>query len=275
MGRLEGQVAIVTGGGRGIGREICVAIAAEGASVAVMSRTEAQVDGTTQVIEAAGGTAMAAVADVTNLTEVQAVLRRIEASLGPTDILVNNAGSNTVPGLLVEADPAKWWRDVTINLLGPFHMCRSVLPGMLQRGQGRIINMMGAGTADTYAYLSAYGSSKAALMRLTETLDLEVCGSGISVFALDPGLVRTAMNEAHLQSGAYERLFPSVVDAFEQGLDSSPAMAALLAVEIASGRLDELHGRWLGAQEDLEQVLTEKDRILAQDLKTLRLREIT
>ena len=272
MARLQGQVAIVTGGSRGIGREMCLALAAEGARVAVVSRIEEKVLETAREIAAAGGAAVGISADVTDLAAVESMVGRVNSELGPVDLLVNNAGSNSTPAPTVDADPVAWWRDVTINLLGPFHTSRAVLPEMLRRGQGRVVNVMGAGTAEPYPYLSGYGSSKAALMRFTETLNLEVETSGVRVFALDPGLVRTEMNEAHLRSGTYQRLFPVAVAMFEQGLDSPPTMAAALAVEIASGRLDDFHGRWLGAQEDLEVVIADKDRTLADDLRTLRLR---
>jgi NAD(P)-dependent dehydrogenase (short-subunit alcohol dehydrogenase family) len=270
--RLEAQVAIVTGGGRGIGREVCLALAGDGARVAVVARTEDQVQQTAQEIAAADGGAVGIPTDVTDLAAVESMVDRVTSELGPVDLLVNNAGSNGAPAPTVEADPVAWWRDVTINLLGPFHTCRAVLPGMVRRGRGRIINVMGAGTAEPYAYLSGYGSSKAALMRFTETVDIEVHGHGVSAFALDPGLVRTEMNEALLRGGIAQRLFPEAVLAFEAGLDSPPTMAADLAVEIASGRLDDFHGRWLGAQEDLDAILADKDRTLAKNLRTLRLR---
>lgn len=275
MGRLRDQVAIVTGGGRGIGREICTAFAAEGARIAVMARTEEQVFETVRQIGDKGGVAIGVTADVTDLGAVESMVRRVESELGLAAILMNNAASNSTQGPATEAEPVAWWRDVTTNLLGPFHTCRTVLQGMLRRGRGRIINMVGAGTEGPFAYLSGYASSKAALMSLTETLDLEVRESGVKVFAMDPGLVRTAMNEAVIESGAMKRWFPRIHDMFEQGQDVPTTSAAALAVEIASGRLDELHGRLFGVDDNLEVVLAKKDRILAEDLKTLRIRELT
>ena len=202
------------------------------------------------------------------------MVKRVESELGPVAILVNNAGSNGIPGPLAEAEPVAWWRDVTINILGPFHTCRAVLPGMLERSEGRIINMTGAGRDAPRAYLSAYGSSKAALVRLTETLDLELRGSGVKAFSMSPGLVRTAMNEALITSGAMKRWFSDVLESFEHGRDVPPTMAAALAVEIASGRISELHGRTFAVTENLEEVLAQRDRILAEDLMTLSIRNL-
>ena len=222
MRRLEGQVAIVTGGGRGIGREICLAFGAEGARVAVVSRTREEVLETVRRVSERGGTALGIEADVTSLEAVESMVDRVVREMGPVDILMNNAGSNAAMGPVAEADPAAWWRDVTINLLGPFHTCRTVLRGMLSRGRGRIINMTGGGMAAPVSCLSGYGSSKAALMRFTETLDLEVREAGVLVFAMSPGLVRTEMNEALLRRGVLQRWGKRTSEMFEKGLDVPP-----------------------------------------------------
>ena len=151
MERLKNQVAIVTGGGRGIGGEIYAAFAAEGARVAVVSRSEEQIDQTVRRIAAAGGGAIGVAADVTVFASVESMVRRVERELGPVDILMNNAGSNFAIGPVSEVDPAAWWQEVTTNLLGAFHTCRAVLGGMLARGRGRIINMTGAGATSAPA----------------------------------------------------------------------------------------------------------------------------
>jgi NAD(P)-dependent dehydrogenase (short-subunit alcohol dehydrogenase family) len=274
VGRLEGRVAIVTGGGRGIGREIASALAAEGAAVAVVSRTASEVEETVRRIKGEGGRAEGIAADVTDLAAVEAMARRVEAELGPVDVLMNNAGSFAAIGPVVEVDPAAWWRDVTTNLLGPFHTCRTVLPGMVSRRRGRIINMIGGGTAGPFPYGTGYGSSKAGLMRFTESLDREVADTGVRVFAMGPGLVHTAMTELQLTTEAGRRWMRRIHEMFAQGRDVPPTLAARLAVEIASGRLDDLHGRAFGVRDDLDGILAAKDRIISEDLKTLRLQEI-
>jgi NAD(P)-dependent dehydrogenase (short-subunit alcohol dehydrogenase family) len=274
MGRLQGQVAIVTGAGRGIGREIAAALASEGALVAVVSRTAAQVEETCGRIGHAGGTAVGIAADVADRGEVEEAVRRVQGELGMPTLLVSNAGSFDALGPVAEVDPEIWWHDVTVNLLGPFLCARAVLPGMIGLGRGRIVNMIGGGMAGPFPYGSGYASSKAALQRFTESLDQEVAASGVGVFAMGPGLVRTAMTELQVTTEAGKRWFGHIKAMFEQGKDVPPTRAAKLAVEIASGRLDDLHGRCFGVGDDLDKVVAAKGRILREDLKTLRFRDL-
>src|SRR5579862_7954057 len=170
MGALNERTAIVTGAGRGIGRAIAERLAAEGAKVALAARSSEEIDSVAGAIRRAGGTAVAVPTDVTDRSAVEALIRTAEAELGPLDLLVNNAGSFYALGPVWEAEPEKWWTDVTINLYGVFLGCRTVLPGMISRDRGRIINLIGGGTGNPFPSGSGYGSSKAAVMRLTECL---------------------------------------------------------------------------------------------------------
>jgi NAD(P)-dependent dehydrogenase (short-subunit alcohol dehydrogenase family) len=274
MGRLDQAVAIVTGGGRGIGREIAASFALEGSAVAVVARSARQVEETCAHISRAGGRALAMVVDVTDRWEVEDLAHRVEAELGPPSILMNNAGSFGALGPVTEVDPDAWWHDVTVNLLGSFLCARAVLPGMIERGRGRIINMVGGGMASPFPFGSGYASSKAALMRFTDTLDREVAESGVRVFAMGPGLVRTAMTEHQLTTEAGKRWFPWIKERFELGKDVPPNLAAELAVVIASGALDDLHGRALGVGDDLTALSENTERIIREDLKTLRFHDL-
>lgn len=273
-GVLSEQVALVTGGGRGIGREIALACAAEGARVAVMSRSVEEVAETVRSIQSGGGVAIGVCTDVTDYEAVERTVGRVGEELGPLTILVNGAGSGSVLGPVSAVDPEAWWREVSTNLLGPFHACRAALPGMLARGAGRIVNITGAGTSKPFHHGSAYGSSKAALMRFTESLAAEVGEAGVRVFALSPGLVRTAMITRNYESGAYRRWNPALHELLEQGKVVPAEMAASLAVALASGRLDELHGRLFTVQDDLHELLARKERILREDLRTLRVADL-
>jgi NAD(P)-dependent dehydrogenase (short-subunit alcohol dehydrogenase family) len=260
----------VTGGGRGIGRAIAVALAQGGAAVAVLTRSSQQLAETVQGIAAAGGKALAYTADVTDRTAVEAAVAGVSRELGPNDLLVNNAGVGGPIGPLADADPEAWWRCVEVNLRGPLICSRAVLPGMLARRRGRIVNVAsGAGTR-AIPYLSAYVVSKAALIRLTETLAVEVHEHGVRVFAIQPGTVRTAMAESALNSVDAGRWLPWFADMFERGEDP-PERAGRLVVFLASGQADGLSGRFLAAEWDCEDLAQRAGQIADTDALTLRL----
>ncbi|MEN8242419.1 MAG: SDR family oxidoreductase, partial [Chloroflexota bacterium] len=180
---LGSQVAVVTGGGRGIGRVISQKLAAAGASVAVLSRTQSQLDETVSLIKSAGGTVSAWSADVADENQIKAVIEEVESTLGPITLLVNNAGSGTASGPIWEGDSDDWWRDVEINLRGPYLCTRTVLPGMISRRNGRIVNIGSNVAIRPTPYATAYSCSKAALLRFTDSVAESVSAMGIQVFA--------------------------------------------------------------------------------------------
>jgi NAD(P)-dependent dehydrogenase (short-subunit alcohol dehydrogenase family) len=273
--KLQNQVAIVTGASQGIGRAIARRCAEEGAKVALVARTASKLEAVAAEIRERGGVALAVPADVTDHAAVVAMARQAEAELGPVDLLVNNAGSFYCIGPAWEADPETWWADVTLNILGVFLCCREVVPGMVARKKGRVINLIGGGADMPLPYGSAYGISKAAVMRFTETLAVELKEYGVMVFALRPGFVRTAMSEYQLTEEG-RRWLPHTKQRFEEEKDVPPALAANLAVEFASGRFDALTGRYIRVKDykgdDLDQVEAQIPEILEKDLRTLRMR---
>lgn len=191
---LGGQVAIVTGGGPGIGRAIALALARAGAAVAVVARSSDQLAETVSLIEGAGGRAISSPADVTDEQAIEQMVNGVERQLGPVDVLVNNAGVLGPIGPIWQIDAAEWWRCIDINLRGPFLCSRAVLPGMIARRRGRIITTASGGGLGPSPY-GAYGISKAAVMRLSENLAAETREHGVSVFAIHPTFVRTAMSD--------------------------------------------------------------------------------
>lgn len=265
---LSGQVTIVTGGGRGIGRAIALRLVAAGAWVAVVARTSAQIAETAALITAAGGRCLPLIADVTDRGAVEALVRRVIAELGAVDLLVNNAGSHTAIGNLWEVDPDRWWADVESNLRGPFLCCRTVLPGMIARRRGRIVTVASWAALEPRPHSTAYASAKAAVLRLTDSLAVAVAAHGVSLFAIHPGGVRTELTEQIMASDAGRAAYPHWAQ-----LDwAPPERAAELVAFLASGRADALSGRYFDAADDLAALIARAHTIVRDDLHTLRLR---
>jgi len=192
---LHGQVALVTGGGRGLGRGFAGALAAAGAALAVAAHSAAEIAETVSLVRDAGGRACASKLDVGDVTDVDGCVAAVEHELGPIDLLVNNAGVASPPGMDWEVDSSAWWRTLEINLRGPFLCARDVLPGMIARQRGRIINISSAAAFGNSPSLSAYGVSKAALTHWSGRLAAQVEQDGVAVIAYAPSVVRTAMTE--------------------------------------------------------------------------------
>jgi NAD(P)-dependent dehydrogenase (short-subunit alcohol dehydrogenase family) len=269
--KLVDTVAVVTGAGRGIGRAIAEAQAEEGAKVALLSRTAAEVEAVAAAIVANGGVARAYAVDVVDRRAVDAAFAAIERELGPISLLTNNAGAFFGIGPIWTVDPEAWWRDVETNVRGAFHCSRAALPGMIARGRGRIINLTGGGTATSFPNGSGYAASKAGLLRFTESVNDTLAGTGALAFAMDPGLVRTAMTEHQLNSEAGRAYLDAIPKLFAAGVNAPPTLAARLSVEIGSGRFDKLAGRMLmAARGDLDLDDAAIDAIVAGDLRSLR-----
>ena len=269
--KLAGQVAVVTGAGRGIGREIALIQAKAGAKVALFARTAAEIESAAQAIDATGGIARAFQVDILDLANVTKAFAKIESDLGPVSLLTNNAGAFGAIGPIWEVDPEVWWRDIETNILGTFNCCRAAIPLMLSRKKGRIINMTGGGTANSFPNGSGYGTSKAGLLRFTECVSDTLVGTDVQVFAMDPGLVRTTMTEYQLTSTAGRTYLPGIQSLFDNHIDVPPRRAAELSVEIGTGRFDRLAGRMLmAARGDLDLSEAGIDGIVGQDLRSLR-----
>ena len=188
------QTALVTGANRGLGREIALGLGRSGVAVGLLGRSRLGLEAVAEEIRLAGGRAGVGTADVRDFETVADGVAEIEAAIGDLDLLVNSAGvidPAEVPAW--EADPADWWDVVETDLRGPFHLVRAVVPGMIERGSGRVVNLnSGAGAKDRAIY-SAYCAAKAGLFRLTGNLHLAGYEHGLRAFELSPGTVRTDM----------------------------------------------------------------------------------
>jgi 3-oxoacyl-[acyl-carrier protein] reductase len=192
MNSLTGKNALVTGAGKGIGRAIAVALAQEGVHVALLARTESQLREVAQEIEALGVKAVVLAADIADRASVEAAVSKAQAELGELDILINNAGIGTF-AKLVDMDPAEWEKIIQVNLLGTYYATRAVLPQMIARETGDIINIASTAGQRGAATTSAYSASKFAILGLTESLMQEVRKHNIRVSALTPSTVATEL----------------------------------------------------------------------------------
>jgi NAD(P)-dependent dehydrogenase (short-subunit alcohol dehydrogenase family) len=269
---LQGQVAVVTGAGRGVGRAIAESLAAAGALVALAARSRGELDEAVGEIVLAGGRALAIPTDVTDESEVASLFGQVESELGSPTLLVNNAGTWHHAGPLEEADLGSWWSDVEVCLKGTFLCTRAVLPGMRKVGRGRIVNVSSYAGIAPRPYATAYAAAKAAVLRLTDSLAAELEGTGVVAFAITPGFVRTAMVDRIASSEQGRRFLPELG---ERSDAIAPAEAGRLVVDIAAGRLDGLTGRFFHVLDDVDDLLAHRDEILERDLYSLGLRRLT
>ncbi|MCS6923234.1 MAG: SDR family oxidoreductase, partial [Fimbriimonadales bacterium] len=190
---LAGQVALITGGGRGIGAETGKQLARRGATVVLVARTQAQLEATAAQIRDAGGKAYWFVADVSYEGALREAVQCALGITGNLDILVNNAGFIQSVAPIENSDPAEWWRTLEGNLKGLYLTTRLVLPHMLEQGRGQIVNVLSVAGARAFAGLSAYSCAKAAGLMFTRILAKEVRKRGVRVMAILPGAVDTAI----------------------------------------------------------------------------------
>jgi NAD(P)-dependent dehydrogenase (short-subunit alcohol dehydrogenase family) len=271
------MVALVSGASRGVGRLLSTRLARAGAAVGLIARSSPDLAAAVSEISRSGGMAAAACADITDRQAATAAVSELRDRLGTADILINNAGVSGPIGPAWEAPPAEWWRAIEVNLGGAFVLTQLALTHMVAEGRGRIINITSYAGVYRWPLMSAYAASKAALVKLTETLAEETRPHGVSVFSVDPGLLPIGLGEAALSSTADRqtpagRVYRWIRDQFDAGRGADPEEAVGLILQLASGKADRLSGRHLRGRENLEALLARMDEIERDDLHTLRLR---
>ena len=263
MGVLAGQVALITGAGRGFGRAIAERLAAEGAAVALLSRSLSELDEVAEGIRAAGGTALGVRCDVTDTGSVQHAVRKTEELLGPIDLLVNNAGVPGPFGPIWQVDPDDWWRAQAIHIRAPMLFMHHVLPGMAARDRGRVICVSAKAARIVAPYMSAYCTGKIAQNRVVAEAAAELAGSKIAVFAIDPGFVFTELARETLEDAAAQKYLAGMMDRLREKQDDPTAQddlerCAARVLDLASGRYDELSGGYFELPDDLDAMLAER-----------------
>ena len=244
MAALAGKVVIMTGGSRGIGAAGALAMAREGAALMITSRDAAASAKVAAEIIAAGGRAVSMASDVSDFASVTALVAKTGAELGPVDVLVNNAGVIEPIAGIAEADPAAWAQNIQINLVGAFHGVRAVLPGMIARGGGTIINISSGAAHRPLEGWSAYCTGKAGLAMMTRAIALETAEQKIRVFGFAPGTVDTEMQVQIRASGV------NIISKIPRA-DLAPAdHPARALVYLCTAAADDLAGSELSLRDD-------------------------
>ncbi|MBI2927111.1 MAG: SDR family oxidoreductase [Verrucomicrobia bacterium] len=254
---LKGKVAVVTGAGRGLGRQAALHLAAHGAAVVVVARNADQLRQTEQAIQQAGGAAWAMPADVSQLEAVESLRKEVEHRCGPVSILVNAAGIFGPIQLVQDSDAKRWIETLAVNLAGPYFTCRAFVSGMIRNRWGRIINFTSAAALHPPGPLnSAYATSKVALNQFTRHLAAELEGTGVTANVLHPGDVKTEMwaairAEAE-QLGPEAEAYRQWVRWVEQTGGDDPQKAADLVLRLASDQAAGTNGQFLWIEGGLQ-----------------------
>ncbi len=244
MPDLAGKVAIVTGASRGIGAAAAQALAEAGASVILAARSLAQTEASAQHITSNGGKAFALTCDVSDYVACERLVHETTRRFGPPDILVNNAGVIEPISMVATAEPHEWARSIEINLIGAYYAIRAVLPSMLERGQGDIINVSSGAAIRPLEGWSAYCSGKAALAMLTRAIDLEHRAGGIRVFGFQPGTTDTDMQVTIRASGI------NMVSRIPREQLTPVAHPARAIVYLCTKEADDLAGKEFSLRDD-------------------------
>jgi NAD(P)-dependent dehydrogenase (short-subunit alcohol dehydrogenase family) len=269
---LKDRVSIITGGSGGIGKAIAAVFAREGSSLVLVSRTASELEKTRRELADSHAKVEIFPADVSKEVDVKGMVAFTLAKFGTVDVLVNCAGIYGPIGLVTEINAIDWFEAVKINLYGTFLCIKAVLPVMMKKKSGKILNFSGGGAVSPRPHFSAYGASKAGVVRLTETLAAEFKDYNIGFHAIAPGAVNSRMLEQVLTAGAAagkEELAKALKQKSEGGVP--PQRVAELAVLLASSQSDGLSGRLISLPwDDWENISRHTADIMSSDIYTTR-----
>jgi NAD(P)-dependent dehydrogenase (short-subunit alcohol dehydrogenase family) len=277
---LAGQVAVITGAGRGIGEVIAQKLAQAGAIVVLMGRSGRHLDAAVDGIRSSGAQAFGLTLDVTDATAVRQRFAQLGEQFETIDLLVNNAGNMGPLGNTWEVDPAQWWGTIETHLLGSFLCAREALALMTRQRRGRIINIVSHAGIYRWPTASAYSVAKTALIKFTENVAVEAKSTRVKLFAYHPGIVIGAGLVSNLSAGPIvpgsdrANLLAWVENQRLAGNSVTPSDSAHRVLELATGDFDVLSGRYITVHDDLSILLAQAPRIRHSDALTLRLKPI-
>ncbi|HLI86736.1 MAG TPA: SDR family oxidoreductase [Bryobacteraceae bacterium] len=266
---MNGKTVLITGAGRGIGKRLALGFAQAGARVALLARSQAELDLAKLEIEQAGGAAMRIRADVRELDHLAAAVDRIRAHYGPVDVLIAAAGVQGPIGPLWRTKPNAWNEAIEINLIGTVNSCRAVLASMMERRSGKIILLGGPGSGYTRPYFTAYAAAKAAIVRLVECLADEVRDHNVQVNCMAPGAAYSNMTDEILQAGEQLAGAREIEAAQRVRITGgeAPEKQVQLALFLASDRSNHISGKLIHVNDDWRRLEQENMR---PELYTLR-----
>ncbi|KAK4553884.1 hypothetical protein LTR86_009059 [Recurvomyces mirabilis] len=286
-GKLDGQVAIVTGTSAGTGVPIAKALAAAGASVVCVARREPAIKSLVEEIKAAGGKAIAVAEDVASKGAAQRIVKQAESAFGPVDILINNAGISRIGPVAEEPnDVDLWWRVHEVNVRAPVALTRAVLPGMIERKKGYVISISSGVLYMALPCMSAYASSKASITKFHEALAIELQGTGVYSFTSTPGLVKTelgaptdAINKNAMEHPGMKAFLGMMnnPDAFKP--QDADVLANLTVAMVADDCFKSLNGKFINGSKDATAIMEEAKkegagRIGSEDMYTVRMHQL-
>ena len=258
---LQGQVAVVTGSGRGFGRAISMGLAEAGAAVVVTARSTDEIEETAKLIEQAGGHAFPVACDVTKRADIENLRTVAEREFGPVTYAIHNAGVPWPFGPTWYVDPDRWWAAQEVHVRAEMYMIHTFVPAMIERGGGRFVVITSLGGVRVGKYGSGYGVAKSTQIRVAQYLGAEGAEEGVYAFAVHPGNVLTGISDLTMADPDAQRFRPDFVENLttrkQSEEDGSAGLKACadLCVKLGSGRYDALSGRYLQPDDDLDAMI--------------------